>query len=339
MSVPFSNIAGVEELSGWAAIDDALRPLYGDTAPTHWGTLIPWQLGGPDPLDGISAYARAEPVPHWHYISFGMSELGARETGDPAESGWGFEFTFRLARRPDEHEAPIWPAGFLQNLARYVHESGNRFAAGDHLGGIGPLVAERADSAIRAAAVVTDPELGALETSNGRVEFLQIVGLTDGEYGAARRWRTLELLRVLRPRLPLWVTDPDRGCLLEDPEVTAAIREGTGAQGSALGELFLDAVEWTYDGSAAVIRIGVHAAPVAADAVADRLFAGNTLQLTGTDTAIRFGPAPDPAFRGDTGELLEIDVPPAAIGHLAEALRCGTATTVPALRNLIITFD
>ncbi|MGW5315843.1 suppressor of fused domain protein [Nocardia thailandica] len=331
----------MEELSGWAAIDDALRPLYGDTAPTHWGTLIAWRLGGPDPLDGISAYAREEPVPHWHYVSYGMSELGAAQSksGDPAESGWGFEFTFRLARRPGEQEAPIWPAAFLQNLARYVHESGNRFASGHHLGGLGPFAAEDTESAIRAAAVITDPELGAIGTPNGRVEFLQIVGLTEAEYDAARRWRTRELLRALRPRLPLWVTDPARACLLTDPQIAAEVRAGTTEQGSGLGELFADTVEWTYDGTAAVIRIGAHAAPIVADALADRLGSGNALRLTGSDTAIRFAPAPEPAFRGDTGEFLEIDVPAAAVTPLAEALRCGTATTVPALRNLIVTVD
>jgi len=86
-----------------------------------------WRLGGPDPLDGISAYVRTEPVPHWHYISYGMSELYEKESDNPEQSGWGFEFTFRLARNPADHEIPLWPANLMQNLARYVFQSGNWF--------------------------------------------------------------------------------------------------------------------------------------------------------------------------------------------------------------------
>ncbi|MGW6697178.1 suppressor of fused domain protein [Nocardia sp. NPDC055049] len=66
-------------------------------------------------------------------MSFGMTELDEKESQNPDESGWGFEFTFRLTRRPEEHEAPVWPVGFLQNLARYVYSSGNWFEAGDHV--------------------------------------------------------------------------------------------------------------------------------------------------------------------------------------------------------------
>jgi hypothetical protein len=54
-----------------------------------------------------------------------MTDLYAKEPDDPAESGWGFEFTFRLARDPADTEPPIWAANLLQNLARYVFTSGN----------------------------------------------------------------------------------------------------------------------------------------------------------------------------------------------------------------------
>jgi hypothetical protein len=83
---------------GWAAIDARLAELYPDIEPKHYGTQHRFALGGPDPLDGVSFYQRAEPVPHWHIIGYGMSELYAKETDNPDESGWGLEFTFRIAR-------------------------------------------------------------------------------------------------------------------------------------------------------------------------------------------------------------------------------------------------
>lgn len=39
--------------SGWDAIDTAVGELYGDQEPLHYGTAIPYMLGGPDPLNGM----------------------------------------------------------------------------------------------------------------------------------------------------------------------------------------------------------------------------------------------------------------------------------------------
>jgi suppressor of fused-like protein len=92
------------EAPGWDAIDARLEHFYPGVEPKHFGTLHRFSLGGPDPLDGISFYPRDEPVPHWHVVSYGMSELYARDESDTAEteeSGWGFEFSFRIARGAD----------------------------------------------------------------------------------------------------------------------------------------------------------------------------------------------------------------------------------------------
>ena len=48
---------------GWRSIDAALASLYGGQEPARFGTAIRHALGGPDPLDGISAYRRTAPVP------------------------------------------------------------------------------------------------------------------------------------------------------------------------------------------------------------------------------------------------------------------------------------
>jgi hypothetical protein len=39
---------------GWDAIDAALDSLYGGREPLHYGTIVRFAAGGPDPLDGIS---------------------------------------------------------------------------------------------------------------------------------------------------------------------------------------------------------------------------------------------------------------------------------------------
>lgn len=215
-----------DDAPGWTAIDAALRPRYGGTEPAHWGTVVGWREGGPDPLDGVSAYARSEPVPHWHYVTYGMSELYEKTSGDPAVSGWGFEFTFRVARDPAGTAPPVWAVRFLQKLGRYVFDTGNAFDAGHHIDVGGPMAPEHGDSSLTAAAFVLDPELGEIATPHGRVRFLQVIGLASDEYAAAERSGAASLLRVLGPLLPLFVTDVERASVLDDPAVAAAVRAG-----------------------------------------------------------------------------------------------------------------
>ena len=104
------------ESPGWAAIDAALWPIYGELEPYHVGTVIPYALGGPDPIHGISAYKNGGLSPHWHFVTYGFSELWAKESTDADVSGYGFELTFRPTCRAVDEKPPIWALNFLQNL-------------------------------------------------------------------------------------------------------------------------------------------------------------------------------------------------------------------------------
>ncbi len=232
---------------GWDAISARLDQLYPGQEPKHFGTLISHMLGGPDPLGGISAWRRTDPVPHWHFVTYGFSELYAKESDDPAVSGYGFELTFRLAIEPGSAEAadadaepPVWALNFLQNLARYVFQSGNVFRDGDWMTANGPIALGQATQ-ICSMGFATDPELAEpLATPNGSVAFLQVVGLTLDEERAAKQWRTRNLLDVLAPHMPLWVTDLARGSLLANPAVKQLVDEGSRRDGSSSGFLFTD---------------------------------------------------------------------------------------------------
>ncbi|MFV2172584.1 suppressor of fused domain protein [Actinomadura sp. LOL_016] len=78
----------------------------------------------------------------------------------------------------------------LQNLARYVFNSGNWFEPGHHMNVNGPIATDRDDSDIRAIAVLLDPELGEIGTPHGSLQFLQVVGLASAEYEAVRQWNS-----------------------------------------------------------------------------------------------------------------------------------------------------
>ncbi|MEE6261323.1 suppressor of fused domain protein [Plantactinospora sonchi] len=314
-----------DNAAGWDAIDAALERLYPGVEPQHYGTVHKWMLGGPDPLDGISFYPRPD---HWHLVSYGMSELYSKETDNPEESGWGFEFTFRIARTADENEPPLWAANFLQNLGRYVFNSGNPFGPGHHLNLNGPISTERLDTLIRAAAFDTDPELGVIDTPHGQLRFLQVVGLTLDEYAAIERWDAQKLLAAMTPDLPLLVTDLARGDLTDRPGVAAAIAEGVRRDGSSTGSLFVEEAGWrTEPGdrpgepATTTVKVGANAADRISRVLAARLPFDRGVILQSRDSAVSFRPG-DRFAVTDTGDgLVALDVPPAVLAELTDVLR------------------
>lgn len=228
-----------DESVGWSAIDACLAPLYGEQEPQHMGTIMSYRLGGPDPLDGISAYYREHPVPHWHYVTYGFSELYGKEQEYEEVSGYGFELTFRLRALEGATEAPTWVFSLLQNLARYVFKTGNVFRPGEWMTANGPIALDT-DTKICSMAMTSDPELPAVDTPNGRLEFIQVVGLTLEEEYAAKQWSPQHVLDTLLPRMPLWITDLDRNSLLDDPDLAAEVKAGTERDGSGSGFLYTD---------------------------------------------------------------------------------------------------
>lgn len=285
-----------DEAPGWNAINQALNRIYPRQEPKHYGTVVGYALGGQDPLPGISAYKRIAPVPHWHFVTYGFSELFAKESEDAELSGYGFELTFRLADPDDSAEPPGWVLNFLQNLARYVFQSGNVFHAGHYMNANGPIAADT-HSAIRAIAFAADPELPAMDSENGRVEFLQVIGLTNEEEFALKRWSTLKVLEVFQDYLPLWVTDIERGSLLADPEIATRLAEGSAREGSSTGRVYTDHLQWQQQKR--LLRQPLTQVSLGARQVGEllsllplRLRFGESFALIGPDSRIVFESAP-----------------------------------------------
>jgi len=288
---------------GWQAIDRALAPIYGDTEPLHYGTVLPYMLGGNDPLHGISAYPRTEPVPHWHFVTYGFTDLFRKETDDPEESGFGFELTFRLARPLDEAQPPAWALNFLQNLARYVFGTGNRFAAGHKMGLNGPIALGH-DTAITAVCFANDPELDEIESELGRARFVQIVGITEDEYRLIQEWSTPGLLEILRGKLPHLVTDLARRSVLEDPVTARAVEQRVAQEGSSedltfAGDMVLDA-----DDGRVRIELGALYAAVLPRAMRGRIRHGRPYELRGRAAALLLRPASQNGYRREDDELV-----------------------------------
>ncbi len=303
------------ETVGWDAITATLLPLYGDQEPRHWAPALYARIGGSDPLDGISVYSVADP-PHWHFVSYGMSELYGKESDDPEVSGWGFEFTLRL-RRHDEAEPPGWALSFLNNLARYVFQTGNIFDVGDHMDLNGPIALGN-DTNIRAIAFQADPRLGTIHTPHGRITFLQVVGLTMDEFEVVQDWDAEKVLLLLAQRDPLLLTDVRRASWLGDPTFAREAREGSQRDGSSETMTFVAKVEWDV-GVEARVRFGANAVRRLARLLPQRLSFGKPFALIGKEQVVRFEPAEVVAWHAEEDAFV-ICLPATGVSGFCERL-------------------
>ncbi|MGQ8872660.1 suppressor of fused domain protein [Paenibacillus sp. TSA_86.1] len=295
-----------ENTSGWDAIDQAMRQLYGEQEPKHYGTAIPYMLGGPDPLDGISVYAADTPMPHWHFVTYGFSELYDKESDDASRSGYGFELTFRLTRCETELEPPAWALNLLQNMARYVFNSGNLFQPGDYLDANGPICLN-SDTLLTALAFIEDPDLSELRTPNGSVQFIQMVGMTCRELEMIQSWNTRSFLSSCESYMPKYVTDLMRNSYADIPSVIKATELGIEEDGSSTAFLFIQQLNWEsprkkllQKNMPAKLQLGAKQTTLLSSILRSRIAKKATLSLIGPDVNIVLE-------AGDQPSLLEAD--------------------------------
>lgn len=205
-----------DEAVGWLAIDKKVEEIYGSQKPRHYAPPLHYILGGRDPLNGTSIYDSQNQEFHRHFVGYGMSELYYNEDAAGGEfSKWGFEFTFRLKPFEEDEEDPVWVIEVMNNLARYVFESGNWFEENHFVPANGPIRTEtKGEVDIVGVAFALDPELGKISTPHGSLSFLQMVGITSAELDRVKTNPTKNevkaLLDELRKDNPLLITDLTR---------------------------------------------------------------------------------------------------------------------------------
>jgi hypothetical protein len=197
-----------DQAIGWDSITNAFVNIYPQQEePLHFGTLLKWSLGGNDPLDGISVYDGGE---YYHFVTYGFSELYEKESENQEYSGYGFELTIKLKKsaRVDEQELQSM-AGILQTLAQYVFAENVVFRPYEHIyTGQENGMDSAGTSAITGFITVPD-QAGTMDTPNGKLEFVQLIGMTDRELQAVmnKEYTVEELYHQLGHD----VTDYDRG--------------------------------------------------------------------------------------------------------------------------------
>ena len=172
---------------GWDAITAACETVYPTQKdPKHYGTLISWQFGGNDPLQGISIYDGGD---YWHFVTYGLSELYQKESDNKDISGYGMEFTFKLKKdKYEDEEAEIkCVCGILQSIARITFTRGEIFSPYEYLyTGQTQGIDTKMQSAITGFITIPDKELKSIITPNGKVDFVAFIGAADSELLAIR---------------------------------------------------------------------------------------------------------------------------------------------------------
>lgn len=178
------NMEELPDPVGWDAITAAFEKLYpGQEEPRHFATLIPWRLGGNDPLQGVSAYDGGD---FFHLVSYGLSDLYEKEGADPEYSGYGLEFTLKLRKEGmgDEMQEQQCIVGIFNDLARLTFEKGEQFFPDEYIY-TGQELGFDVNQKSRLTGFVTAlDEAGTIDTPNGKVDFVQLIGATDAELRA-----------------------------------------------------------------------------------------------------------------------------------------------------------
>ena len=171
--------------TGWDAITELCDKVYPNQKdPKHYGTLISWELGGNDPLKGISVYDGGD---YWHFITYGLSALYEKKSKVKEVSGYGMEFTLKLKKDKyeDEEKEIRGICGILQSIARMTFVNGEIFRAYEYLyTGQTTGIDWNQKSNITGFITIPDDKFHEINTPNGKVKFVEFVGVTDSELKA-----------------------------------------------------------------------------------------------------------------------------------------------------------
>lgn len=170
-----------EEAPGWNAITECFEKHYpGQKHPLHFGSYASFKPGEAGPLDGISVYDGGD---CFHFVTYGMSELYEKQNGNPERSGFGFELTLKLKKEGLEN--PLMEVrhicSLLQMAAGITMDNGHQFLPGQFIMVTKGRGFDAAGKSKLTGFVTKQDECGTIETPFGKVQFVQLIGVTQEE--------------------------------------------------------------------------------------------------------------------------------------------------------------
>ena len=113
-----------------------------------------------------------------------MSELYEKESENKELSGYGYEMTLKLKKyKFEDEEAEIKNiCGILQSIARITFNKGEIFLPDEFIyTGQQVGMDAKQKSNITGFITISDTSVNTIDTPNGRVEVLELIGMTDAE--------------------------------------------------------------------------------------------------------------------------------------------------------------
>jgi len=208
--IKYTNV--VEDWApGWEAIDNCLKRLYHNQEPKHFASPMPQRaiFGGEHYLDGISIYQSSKG--HKHIVTYGMSELYTNIEAFGGEfSKWGYEMTIKLPMCADSE--CMWAIDVLSSLAKYTFTQGRYFEPFECISGSGNPIKIGSGSKLTAFIATKDTELEEVNTIHGKLDFIQLVGITQRELEKLIKEPAFgrELVDNMTEDNPLLITDLSR---------------------------------------------------------------------------------------------------------------------------------
>lgn len=213
---------------GWQALDQRFCSLHPDAEPHQFSSATPYQLDSIHPLPAITVWEGTAPrsgTPIWHYLSYGLSELFEKTTGDAEHSGLGYELTFAIARSPDQARPPGWVLSMMQGLAAHLLKGELSLDTGSLVAlGRGLLGDSARDDRPSGCVCVPDPVAGVLAGPFGRVLFLRLLGLCKDELQLCEKLELAPKIDMLAELAPDAITDPARAPWSADEQKAKIMR-------------------------------------------------------------------------------------------------------------------
>ena len=193
------------------------------------------------------------------------------------------------------------------------------------------------DTGVEAIAFTADAALGELRGPNGRVSFLQVVGLTMDEYTLVERWNTESLIDEMRRENPQLILDLRRRSILDDCNLAARVEARVQAEGSSQETTLVKELSWTHEGDAATLEVGANAVEALKQMLQGRTLHGREFTLAGPERAVAFRSGDDAGVSHED-DLLVVQLPRAlAETMLAELVPQRGEYSWPGLPGFVLT--
>lgn len=196
---PWGNLSASESISteidrfsGWDAIIDEFARLYPGQVGKQLSSNFPT-------YKYVQSYDSGDSI---HFVTMGLSELFEKTGDDMSISGLGLELTLRLGKRGDWEREAEETANMLHELMMDILAKGKAPRCYKY------ITPEHISTCAAGFLTVPDTRAQELDTPNGRVRFVELVGITGRELEALKN---MELtVPELYDRLGSDITDYSR---------------------------------------------------------------------------------------------------------------------------------